>query len=297
MPPSLPETYSYTRYLRAQESIDDAALHRPTLDRFRTELDRLADRSANPLRILDAGGGIGSMCRRLLRWDVLPENVTYVVLDADPETVRVGCEAVRGWVRESDRTATWESEDRLYLPESATTVRFVADDAFRHLEARTYDVLVGHALAGTIDLPDGLSALLDGVASGGVCYFPTTFDGQTVFRPSGDDEETRAILDAYHASMSFDGGSAQFGGALLDAVVGADAELLSAGGSDRVVSPPYDGEQAYFLHHLLHRVEQAVGDDVADDAVRRWVGGKQRAVAAEELTYLAQNVDVLFRVA
>ncbi|MFC6825998.1 hypothetical protein [Halopelagius fulvigenes] len=297
MPPTLPQTYSYTRYLRAQESIDDAALHRPTLDRFRAELDRLAEQSANPLRIVDAGGGIGSMCRRLLQWGVLPENVTYVVLDADPETVRIGCETVRRWVGESDREATWESEDRLYLPASSTTVRFVADDAFRHLDARTYDVLVGHAFAGTIDLPDGLSALLDGVESGGVCYFPMTFDGQTAFRPSGDDDATRAILDAYHASMSLDGGSAQFGGALLDAVVEADAELLSAGGSDRVVSPPYEGEQAYFLHYLLRRVERAVGDDVNDDAVRRWVGGKHRAIAEEELTYLAQNVDVLFRVA
>ncbi|RDI70844.1 hypothetical protein [Halopelagius longus] len=296
MPPTLPETYSYTRFLRAQESIDDAALHRPTLDRFRAELDRLAERSANPLRIVDVGGGIGSMCRRLFQWDVLPENVTYVVLDADPETVRIGCETVREWVRDSNRAATWESENRLYLPDASTTVRFVADDAFRHLDARTYDVLIGHAFAGTIDLSNGLPALLDGIESGGVCYFPITFDGQTAFRPSGRADERRAILDAYHASMSFDGGSAQFGGALLDAVAAADAELLSAGGSDRVVSPPYDGEQKYFLHHLLHRVEQAVGDEVDDDAVRRWVGGKHRAVAEEELTYLAQNVDVLFRV-
>lgn len=301
MPSTLPDTYSFTRYLRAKESVDDAAIHRPTLERFRTELDRLADQSANPIRIVDVGAGIGSMCRRLLDWGVLPDNVTYVVLDADPETVRIGCQTMHEWVEESDREATWESEQRLYLPESATTVRLVADDAFQHLEAQTYDVLVGHAFADLVELPDALPALLDGVESDGVCYFPITFDGQTSFLPSDDRATTRAIVDAYHATMNLDGGSAQFGRALLDAVVASDAELLSAGGSDWVVTPPYDGEQAYFLHHILHFVEESVRGDVLDDVdaldaatVRRWVDETHRAVESEELTYLAQNVDVLF---
>lgn len=301
MPSTLPDAYSFARYLRAKESIDDAALHRPTLERFRTELDRLADRSANPMRIVDVGAGIGSMCRRLLRWDVLPDNATYVVLDADPETVRIGCETTREWVEASDREATWESEQRLYLPDSATTVRFVADDAFRHLKGQTYDVLLGHAFADLIDLPDALPALLEGVDSEGVCYFPITFDGQTAFRPSDDEATTRAIIDAYHRTMNLDDGSAQFGRVLLDAVVDSEAELLSAGGSDWVVAPPYDGQQAYFLHHILHFVEESVGGDVIDgvdaldeNAVRRWVDAKHKAVEAEELTYLAQNMDVLF---
>ncbi|WP_092889884.1 hypothetical protein [Halopelagius inordinatus] len=303
MPPTPPETYSFTRYLRAKESVDDAALHRPTLERFRTELGRLADRSSNPVRIVDVGAGIASMCRRLIEWGVLPDNVTYVVLDADPESVRIGRETTRAWVEESDREAVWESDRRLFLPESATTVRFVADDAFRHLEGQTYDVLVGHAFVDLLDLPDALSALLDGVAAEGVCYFPITFDGRTTFRPPGDEETARAIVEAYHATMNLDEGSARFGRTLLDAAVAADAELLSSGGSDWVVSPPYDDQQAYFLHHVLEFVEESVdgealdavgaADTLDEEGVRRWVDARHGAVESGELTYVARNLDVL----
>lgn len=307
MPSTPPETYSFTRYLRAKESVDDAALHRPTLERFRTELDRLADRSVNPIRIVDVGAGIASMCRRLLAWGVLPDSVTYVVLDADPESVRTGREATRAWAEASDREAVWESDRRLLLPESATTVRFVVDDAFRHLESQTYDVLVGHAFVDLLDLPDALSVLLDGVAAEGVCYFPITFDGRTTFRPPGDEETARAIVDAYHATMNLDEGSARFGRTLLDAVAGdADAELLSSGGSDWVVSPPYDGQQAYFLHHILEFVAESVDDEALDavgaadaldeSGVRRWTEERHGAVESEELTYVARNLDVLLAV-
>jgi hypothetical protein len=296
VPSAPPDSYSFVRYLRAKESVDDAALHRPTMDRFGDELSRLSERRARPPRIVDVGAGVGSMFRRLRSWDVLPDGVTYVVLDADADAVAAAREMTQAWAERNGRAVSSNGRGGLSLPESDTAVRFVAADAFDHLAGETYDALVGHAFVDLIDLPEGLSALLRGVDPGGVCYFPITFDGETTFDPVDDAATTRAVLDAYHATMD-DRGTARSGRALLDAVVAAGAEPLAAGGSDWVVSPPYDDDRAYFLHHVLRFVERSVGRSglVDEDVLGGWIARKRRAVAAEELTYLARNVDVLCR--
>jgi hypothetical protein len=292
-----PDVAAFVRYLRAKEPVDDGALHRPTLDRFSAELDRLAAAGDGPVRVVDVGAGVGSMCRRLLSWDRLPTDVEYVVLDRSQVVVDAACEVTREWAA-SVETATRWTGDTLHLPARETTVRFVAAEAVDHLAGSRYDALVAHAFADLIDLPDGLSSLLDGVVSGGVCYFPVTFDGVTAFLPA-DPEADRAVLDAYHAAMddSSRPGAARSGRALLDAVAGSDAGLLAAGGSDWVVHPPYEGDEAYFLRHVLQFVEGAVGggDRVDAETLSAWLADRRGAVDEGALTYLAHNLDVCCR--
>ena len=78
-----PSTYTQTRYLEAKRTVDDRALHRPTIDSLRRALTG----DSGPIRIVEAGCGTGSMLRRLLAWDVLPDTVVYHGFDLDPAVV------------------------------------------------------------------------------------------------------------------------------------------------------------------------------------------------------------------
>jgi hypothetical protein len=287
---------AFVRYLRAKEPVDDGALHRPTLDRFATELDARAESVDGPVRVVDVGAGVGSMCRRLLSWNRLPPGVEYVVLDRSRAVVDAAREVTREWAVSVEAETNW-SGDALRLPARETTVRFVAGDAVDHLAGERYDAVVAHAFVDLLDLPDGLAAVFDGVAEAGLCYFPITFDGVTSFHPPAAADA--AVLGAYHATMDDRArpGAAASGRALLDAVTAGDADLLSAGGSDWVVTPPYEGDEAYFLRYVLQFVEEAVGDagDVPEETLSTWLEDRRGAVENGRLTYLAHNVDVCCR--
>ncbi|WP_066416239.1 hypothetical protein [Halorubrum aethiopicum] len=349
-----PSTYAHARYLEAKRSVDDRALHRPTLDRLRAAL---ADRST-PLRVVEVGCGTGTMLRRLLEWGVLPDEVVYRGYDLREGTLDRAVDELGRWADDAGYAVDLDDETgddpettrgvRLDGPGgSSVTATFAAADAVevaRRTDAE-YDLLVGCAFLDLVDLDRALDPLL-GFVPGGLAYFPITFDGETFLAPAlGDgerereregeevDEATeRAVLDVYHATMDAPDrpGGSRTGRELFAALPAAGGEVVAAGGSDWLVTPPYPADEAYFLHHLVDGVEGAVrealakhdrervGDERVDDErvgdervdgdadragrrlsperVSAWADARHRAVADGRLTFGAHNLDVLARV-
>lgn len=245
-----PAAYTHTRYLEAKRTVDDRALHRPTLARLRESLASVA----KPVRVVEAGCGTGSMLRRFLDRDVLPIPVNYREHDLRAKAVDAARRVDSGVARGDDAAP--------------------ADT-----ESAGYDLLVGCAFLDIVDLDRAIEPLL-GLVPGGLAYFPITVDGETFLRPSlavdgdgrngGDGEDTenggavsamaaptdrteRTLLDVYHGTMDAPDrpGGSRTGRKLFDALPDAGADVVACGGSDWLVTPPSPADEAYFLHHLV----------------------------------------------
>ena len=309
---------AFRRYLRAKRSVDDRALDRRLIGILR---ERLADRAAardGPLRILEAGAGVGTMVARLIDWGVLPPGETrYVAVDRDPDALAGVEPFLREWAAERDaRTSVDDGgsgDDALVVEtdERVVAVEPVAADApaYAAAHAGESDALIGMALLDVLGL-DRLGRLLDALAPGGIYYFPITFDGGTRFRPAHPDD--RAIERLYHRHMDEKpGGDSRAGGAALARLREADGStLLGGAGSDWIARPAdgeagYPGDEAFFLRHILDTVEEAVseviagGDETASVSAAdldAWLELRRRQVDGGELVYLTHQLDLIGRV-
>jgi hypothetical protein len=294
-----PDAFSKVRYLRAKESVEDRALHRPTLDHVRE-----AATTGDSLRVFEAGPGAGATLRRLLRWD-LPPDVSYVGVDADAAMTGAFRDRLPELAREAGYAFEAGDPARLTDGERTVTVGVETGDALDRARGADADLLVAAAFLDLFDAGTALAALLDGVRPGGLAYLPITFDGETAFLPPGPAEER--VIDAYHATMDAPGrpGGSRSGRALLSAVDESAASLVAAGGSDWLVTPPYPDDESYLCHHLVHTVERAVtrveseGEPAAarvpEAVAHEWASDRHAAVEAGELTLLTHQIDALVR--
>jgi len=305
-----PDDYSEVRFLEAKGTVDNRALHRPTLDAF---VDALADAAAegdDPVRLLEVGAGTGTMLRRLLERDRLPDRVAYTGVDLDGDAVARARETLPDRAREhgyevdaGDGTSpVGDPEDPIVLRRGderiAAAVREADVFSLAAATDRTWDAVVACAFLDLVELEPALSTLF-GLAPGGPAYFPITFDGETLFRPVPDPDRDRRVREAYHATMDAPDrpGGSRTGRRLFDAVPERGGEVVAAGGSDWVVTPDGDGypaDEAYFLHYIVDTVEGAV-DALPAGEVADWAARRHGGIAAGEVTYLAHQVDVLAR--
>ncbi len=278
-----PETYSFTRYLTAKQTVDDRALHRPTCDALHQSLASTAAAIDRPLRILEVGTGVGTMLDRLLEWGLLPSGaIEYVGVDTDEQCIdrararardRVGGVKAETPDDLNDLDESIETEPKepieIEAEDTSVSVRYVCEDAIAHVaDADGFDCVIAMAFLDLIDLPAGLKRLASALTPTGVLYAPVTFDGLTCFRPVADEEFERALLAAYHETMDAAGraGSSTTGRMLFDVAERCGLSIVSAGGSDWVVHPnaasesegAYTGDEAYFLHHIVDTVDGAV---------------------------------------
>ena len=130
--------------------------------------------------------------------------------------------------------------------EAIDVARFMARERGR----RAWDLLIGQAFLDLVDMPTTLPALCSLVRLGGLLYFPTTFDGDTVFQPEGDAEFDRAIEACYHQTIDQrvrDGkpsGDSRAGRRLFAYLRTAGVDVLAAVGSDWVVFAGANGYPA-----------------------------------------------------
>ncbi|MFW6317160.1 MAG: hypothetical protein ACOC06_01670, partial [Halorubrum sp.] len=106
-------------------------------------------------------------------------------------------------------------------------------------------------------------------------------------------------------------------GSSLLGVAGSDWAVRPAetGGGELPADPPYPGDEAFFLRHILDTVEAAVGevidgeagasvagaslgDSATDprDALDDWLDVRRRQVDAGDLVYLTHQLDLIGRV-
>jgi SAM-dependent methyltransferase len=263
-------TYSYPRYLEAKRSVDDRALNRGVLQSVRGSL---ATRGAAPLRVLEIGGGTGSMVRRLAAWDVL-KNTDYTLVDRDEESLAA-------------------------LPPQAPegfALRPIHSDITEFLKATDehFDLVIAHAVLDLIDLEEFLPLLWSRCAAGARYWFTINFDGESVFMPKRPQDA--AIWQAYHESMNRRPGSCHAGRKLFEQLPGSGARIEAAGSSDWVVHANdgvYKQDEAYFLHHIVYTIDNELRrtPPVDSSEFARWIVERHEQIDRGEMVYIAHQLD------
>lgn len=310
----IPEEYSFSRYLAAKRSVDDRALN---LRVWQTLQGALPPTSAqSPLRALEVGCGTGVSLQRLINWGLL-QFADYTALDISSENIIEAGAQISAWALQSgcrlrtalDKNELWVARDepselRLHLRlEAVDLSEFIA----RQRNARgqggsAWDFLFAHAFLDLIDLPSLLPPLLQLLRPGGLFYFTINFDGATLFEPVIDAELDEQVQRLYHRTMDErmvngrPSGDSHAGRKLFAHLKSAGARLLAAGASDWVVfagPDGYPGDEAYFLHYIIHTMHQALVGCPELDARKfeDWVAQRHEQIERFELVYIAHQLD------
>jgi len=272
--------YDEVRYLRAKRSVDDRALNRGVLETFDAALRTLP----GPARILELGAGVGTMVPRLLDRGLMAANYTLVDRDG--------------------RSLAAAKAQLDHHSSNFAVIDFVEDDVFTWLEAGgepPFDAVLASAFLDLVDVRALLPLLWRRVRPGAPFWFSINFDGETIFVPEVAADAD--IFARYHRTMDERvrngrrAGESRTGRRLLEIVPASGARITAAGGSDWVVWPEggrYPGDEAYFLHHIVHTVDEAlVGAPSLDPgALASWVAARHAQIDRAELSYIAHQLDV-----
>jgi nucleotide-binding universal stress UspA family protein len=298
-----PSTYRYPRYLAAKKTVDDRALNERV---WRCFVEALEARGPS-LRVLEVGGGVGATVERLV--SVLEnrevDTLAYTLVDIAPENIEAAVESLREWAEARGyRVSTTDGatpRQRWSDGPLSVSVRFVTADLHEVSPSAPCDALVAQAVFDLMDVPAALRALRSSLQEDGLWYVPIHFDGVTAFEPPINPALDAAVEELYHESMTDEEGGrhgVHSGRRLLTHLRDAGAEVLAAGGSDWVVVPGpdgYVGDEAYFLHHILHFIEEELSGhpDLAATRLADWMQTRRAQIEAEELVYLTHQLDVL----
>lgn len=287
-------TYSQERYLAAKRTVDDRSLNRHVID----ELEPIL---ADATEVVEIGAGIGTMLQRLLDWDLLPDRLTYTLVDVDGDSIAAAEERLPAWAASAGYTVS--EDDGIILRRGKQEVRIetAVVDAADYLATETPDLVIGSAFLDLLE-PAEVDELFDRLPEDCHCYFPITFDGGTSFQPTVFPAFDEHVVERYHEDMirRENPGDPHAGRHLLSRAAN-DHTLLAAGASDWVVAPGaggYPDDEGYFLHHIVDTVASALADDPAVDGDRleRWADHRHEQVARGDLVYVAHQLDVLLTV-
>jgi SAM-dependent methyltransferase len=302
---TIPNHFSYTRYLAAKKSVDDLALNRQV---FGTLAQALGPRQeSGPLAFLEVGSGPGTMVERLWDWGILT-NALYTAVDLLPENIAAAQTRLPAFARERGLELREVGKNGWHLTGLGRSLRLtlealdVFDFAAREKGRSTWDVLLAHAFLDLVDLETALPCLLALLKPGGCFYFTLNFDGATILLPPLAPELDASIEKLYHQTMDErrvngrPSGSSQTGRLLFSALPKFGGRLLAAGSSDWVVFPGPDGyphDEAYFLHYLVHTVEEALRGHplLKESSLQEWITRRHRQIERAELIYLAHQLD------
>ncbi|NIQ38809.1 MAG: methyltransferase domain-containing protein [Proteobacteria bacterium] len=299
-----PGEYSFIRYLQAKRTVDDRALNQRVWQHLVTDLGELP--REDPLRVIEVGAGIGTMLQRMVEWG-LDRDMDYTALDSDPSVLSWAAKGLptwagnRGWRTEQPQAGSLILEGQ----HQRVRVEFLPEDISNIPEnsREMWDLLVAHAFLDLVDLETALKILLSLLRPDGFFYLTLVFDGATIFRPIVDPTFEALVESSYHRTMEGGGsrrqpqGHSQTGRMLLEALLEGNASISAAGSSDWVIHPPYEGDEAYFLYHILHIMEGALKScpDLDQNRFEQWIGVRRRQIEKEQLIYIAHQLDLLGR--
>lgn len=289
--------FSFPHYLLAKQSVDDRALNQHVLSELKARLPQ------RPARIIELGGGIGSMIPRLLRWDVLSQ-AEYVLVDEMPENTGYAADWIPRWGTELGLEVASPAAGQFEVQDSARRVgiQLVTDDIFHFIQQNPQpaDVLICHAVLDLLPMPGSLQKMLCLLKPGGLAWLTINFDGVTSLEPAIDPELDRLIEHLYHRSMDErpTGGDSQSGRHLFGHIHAAGGRLLAAGASDWVVHAvdgKYPHDESYFLECILHFFDESLSGHRQLDAEKfaSWLAARRGQVARGELVYIAHQMDFL----
>ena len=287
-----PTRYTYPRYLRAKRSVDDRALNR---DVMAYVLDALPQ--DRPVRIAELGGGVGTMVDRLVESGRVAQ-AEYVIVDVEAEFLEEARALVPRWKAGATRTTPPNPGVSFEVSTHAGRLEdWVAE------EGPAFDLVIAHAVLDLVNVRTMLPSLLSRLTPQGLFWTTINFDGDTIFMPR--DPRDAELMAAYHRSMDerrYEGepaGSSTAGRELFGHVREAGGAVLRCGSSDWVVfgdASGYPEDEAYFVHHIVHTVEEELkSHPTLADAVRGWGAVRHEQVERGELVYIAHQLDFAIR--
>ena len=289
--------YSFPHYLLSKQSVDDRALNKDVLNALKANLP------PQPLRIIEVGAGIGTMLRRLIRWDVIRQ-CEYVMVDEMIENIEYASEWVKVWAEEKGLRVEGTGVNLQLFDEAHNiNIRVEQADVFDFIQKNKEpaDLLIAHAFLDLLPMPESLSKLLS--LTNGLAWLTINFDGVTTFEPTIDSELDEMIVKLYHESMDkrVTGGDSKSGRHLFEHLRNAGAKILEAGASDWVVHAKdgkYPEEEAYFLQFILHFFEESLmGHEELDvNAFSNWLEKRRAQIESGELVYIAHQMDFMVRI-
>lgn len=288
--------YSFPHYLLSKQSVDDRALNKDVLNALKTNLP------SQPIRIVEVGAGIGTMLRRLVRWDVIRQ-AEYVLVDEMVENIEYASKWMEGWAAEAGLSME-RGGHGIRLFDGTRDIRILLEraDVFDFIRANhePADLLIAHAFLDLLPMPESLPKLLS--LTTGLAWLTINFDGVTTFEPTIDAVLDEQIERLYHETMNTrpTGGDSRSGRHLFGHLQGAGAKILAAGASDWVVHAVdgrYADDEAYFLHFILHFFEESLAGHAELDAkaLVNWLEARRTQIERGELVYIAHQMDFLVK--
>lgn len=288
--------YSFPHYLLSKQSVDDRALNKDVLSALKLNLPQ------EQIRIIEVGAGIGTMLRRLVRWDVIRQ-CEYVMVDEMEENIEYASEWVKVWAEESSLDVE-RSGSRIRLFDEAHDIKIQLEQAdvfeFIQKNKEPADLLIAHAFLDLLPMPESLTKLLS--LTKGLAWLTINFDGVTTFEPTIDPSLDAQIERLYHATMDArpTGGDSKSGRHLFRHLRSAGTEVLAAGASDWVayaVDGKYPEDEAYFLHFILHFFEESLTGhaELDAEAFENWLKERHTQIERGELVYIAHQMDFLVK--
>jgi SAM-dependent methyltransferase len=305
-----PVAYSYVRYLHAKRSVDDRALNRVVLGQLRDAIAGLPTPTSMPPRVLELGAGVGTMVSRLADLGWLTR-ARYTLIDSDRTSLDAAAAHLRAWGGSSarDEGGVLAVRDAGRDLEAHAVEADVFDWLASNSDDEPYDLVIANAFLDLVDVAALLPLLWRRVATARPFWFSINFDGETIFLPERAlDHQVTAL---YHRDMDQrlhrgrPTGGSRTGRLLLQEIPRSGARLLGAGSSDWVVLPSenaqggarYPGDEGYFLHHILHTIDAALGGSPGIDAAAfaGWLDARRAQIDRGELIYVTHQLDVFGR--
>ena len=268
---------SFIRYLSAKKTVDDRALNRRVWE-------AMTARAAPSPRVLELGGGIGTMIERAAADDALrPRSWTMI-------------EGQAALVDEARRRLAGMRRFPVAL-ECADVLDFISR------VNEPFDLVIASAFLDLFDPARIVPRLLPLARATGCFLFSITFDGLTALEPVVDPDLDRRIVDLYHRTMDERivagkvSGDSRCGRHLLTLLPENGYRVLEAGASDWIVHPRdggYPAEEGYFLSCILGFFEESLGGraDLDRGDLDRWLTARRAQLAAGKLVLVAHHLDV-----
>jgi hypothetical protein len=287
--------YSFPRYLLSKQSVDDRALNKDVFHALKSHLPQ------KPLRIIEVGAGIGTMVKRLVSWDVIC-NAEYILVDEMSENVEYASVWIPQWAQETGLSVERSVGNQIRIFNATRDIRIQLEraDVFDFIKKNKTPahLLIAHAFLDLLPMPESLTKLL--TLTNNLAWLTLNFDGMTTFEPTMDAALDETIERLYHETMDTrpSGGSSKSGRSLFAHAQNAGTEILAVGASDWVVhgaNRTYPQDEAYFLHFILHFIEESLqGNKGLDEVVfAGWLHKRHEQIERGELTYIAHQLDFL----
>jgi len=289
--------YSFPHYLLSKQTVDDRALNKDVLNALRANL------SPQPVTIIEVGGGIGTMLKRLIQWGILCSG-DYILVDAMEANIAYAREWIPQWATEAGLRLERFGQNQLRVCDPARDVRISLERAdifdFVQRNEKPADLLIAHAFLDLLPMPESLEKLF--LLTKGLAWLTLNFDGMTTLEPIIDNSLDEKIEQLYHETMDTrpSGGDSRTGRKLFEHFRSLNAKIIAAGASDWVVHTiqgKYPAKEGYFLHFILNFFESSLKAHAELDAVEfeNWLAKRHAQIEQGELVYIAHQIDFLVK--